>query len=189
MIHLELFIAFLQIGLFSFGGGYAALPFIEQQTVEVNHWLTMNEYLDLVAISGMTPGPIALNASTFVGMKLAGVTGAIAATAGCVLPSCVIMSIIAWCLAKYGNADAMKRVMTGLRPASAGLIAAAGLSIAITALGANTERGIAGTDPFSAMLFAAGVFALRAKKRGQIAVIAGCGLMALAVEAVRRLFF
>ena len=87
MILLELLLAFLQIGAFSVGGGYAAMPLIEAQTVTLHSWLTAVEFADLVTIAEMTPGPIALNAATFVGMRLAGVPGAIVATLGCVLPS------------------------------------------------------------------------------------------------------
>jgi chromate transporter len=81
MILLKLFWSFFLVGLFSFGGGYAAMPFIQEQVVELNGWLTMNEFIDVVTISQMTPGPIAINASTFVGMKVSGVLGAIIATA------------------------------------------------------------------------------------------------------------
>lgn len=82
MIYIELFFSFLQIGLFSIGGGYAALPLIQQQVVEVNGWLGMTEFTDLITISQMTPGPIAINGATFVGMRIGGLPGALAATAG-----------------------------------------------------------------------------------------------------------
>ena len=71
MIYLHLFLSFLQIGLFSFGGGYAAIPLIQDQVVTLNHWLSMKEFTDLVTISQMTPGPIAINSATFVGIKIA----------------------------------------------------------------------------------------------------------------------
>ena len=86
MIYLQLFLSFLQIGLFSFGGGYAAMPLIQDQVVTAHGWLSMPEFTDLITISQMTPGPIAINSATFVGMKIAGVPGAIAATVGCVFP-------------------------------------------------------------------------------------------------------
>ena len=86
MILLQLFFSFLQIGLFSFGGGYAALPLIQAQVVELHHWLDRTEFTDLITISQMTPGPIAINSATFVGIRIAGPLGAIAATLGCILP-------------------------------------------------------------------------------------------------------
>ena len=77
MITLQLFLSFLQIGLFSFGGGYAAMPLLQEQLVARNSWLSVQEFADLVTIAEMTPGPIAVNAATFVGTKLAGLPGAI----------------------------------------------------------------------------------------------------------------
>ena len=95
MTYLELFISFFKIGLFSFGGGYAAMPLIQDQVVTAHQWLSMPEFTDLVTISQMTPGPIAINSATFVGIKIAGIPGALAATLGCILPSCVIVMLIA----------------------------------------------------------------------------------------------
>lgn len=83
MIYLQLFLSFLQIGLFSFGGGYAAMPLIQAQIVDAHGWLTMSEFTDLITISQMTPGPIAVNSATFVGINIAGIPGAIVATIGC----------------------------------------------------------------------------------------------------------
>ena len=103
MIYLELFWSFLQIGLFSFGGGYAALPLIQQQVVDNHAWLSMTEFTNLITISQMTPGPIAINSATFVGIKIAGIPGAVVATLGCVLPSCIIVTIIAKLYLKYRN--------------------------------------------------------------------------------------
>ena len=91
MIYWELFLSFLQVGLFSFGGGYAAMPLIRGQVVTVHHWLSMSEFTDLITISQMTPGPIAVNSATFVGTKIAGTLGALVATFGCILPSCIIV--------------------------------------------------------------------------------------------------
>ena len=87
MIYLQLFLSFLQIGAFSFGGGYAAMPLIQEQVVLQHSWLTMDSFSNLVTIAEMTPGPIAVNAATFVGTQIAGIPGAIVATLGCILPS------------------------------------------------------------------------------------------------------
>ena len=92
MIYLELFWSFFQIGLFSFGGGYASLPLIQHQVVELHPWLTMTQFSDIITISQMTPGPVAINSATFVGIQIAGLPGAIIATLGCTLPSCIIIS-------------------------------------------------------------------------------------------------
>ena len=90
MIYLQLFLSFLQIGLFSFGGGYAAMPLIQDQVVTRYGWLSMAEFTDLITISQMTPGPIAVNSATFVGIRIAGIPGALVATFGCILPSCIL---------------------------------------------------------------------------------------------------
>ena len=95
MIYLQLFLSFLQIGAFSFGGGYAAMPLIQNQVVQLHPWLSQSEFTDLITISQMTPGPIAINSATFVGTRIAGMPGALAATAGCVLPSCILVTLLA----------------------------------------------------------------------------------------------
>ena len=95
MIYLQLFWSFIQIGMFSFGGGYAAMPLIQGQVVTDHGWLTMSEFTDLITISQMTPGPIAVNSATFVGLKIAGIPGAVVATLGCILPSCIIVTVLA----------------------------------------------------------------------------------------------
>ena len=91
MIYLELFWSFFQVGLFSIGGGYAAMPLIQDQVVDIHPWLTMTGFADIMAIAEMTPGPIAVNAATFVGIQVAGLPGALIATIGCIFPSCVIV--------------------------------------------------------------------------------------------------
>ena len=133
MIYFQLFLSFLQIGLFSFGGGYAAMPLIQEQVTELHSWLSMSEFTDLITISQMTPGPIAVNSATFVGIKIAGVPGALLATLGCILPSCVIVTLIAKLYLKYRNMSLLQGVLNSLRPAVVAMIASAGISILITA--------------------------------------------------------
>ena len=101
MIYLQLFWSFIQVGLFSIGGGYAAMPLIQSQVVELHPWLTMNEFTDLITIAEMTPGPIAVNSATFVGIRIAGFPGAVIATFGCILPSCLIVSMLAFIYYRY----------------------------------------------------------------------------------------
>ncbi len=129
-----LYLVFLQIGAFSFGGGYAAMPLIQNQVVDLHHWLSLSEFTDLVTISQMTPGPIAVNSATFVGIKIAGIPGAIVATLGCILPACIIVTIIAWLYLKYRNMKSLQVVLSTLRPAVVSLIATAGLTIIISAI-------------------------------------------------------
>ena len=133
MIYLQLFISFLQIGAFSFGGGYAAMPLIQNQVVQLHPWLTQSEFTDLITISQMTPGPIAINSATFVGTRIAGMPGALAATAGCVLPSCILVTLLAKIYLKYRNLSLLQGVLKSLRPAVIAMIAAAGASILVNA--------------------------------------------------------
>ena len=112
MILLQLFWSFLQIGLFSFGGGYADMPLIQAQIVTQHGWLGMAEFTDLVTISQMTPGPIAINAATFVGLRVAGVSGALAATVGCMLPSCVLVTLLARLYLRYRKLSLLQGVLT-----------------------------------------------------------------------------
>ena len=97
----ELFWSFFQIGLFSFGGGYASMPLIQNQVVTIRGWLTLTELADMITISQMTPGPIAINSATFVGTRLAGLPGAIVATLGCVIPSSMVVLTLAFLYYKY----------------------------------------------------------------------------------------
>ena len=98
MIYIQLFLSFLQVGALSFGGGYAAMPLIQEQVVNLHSWLSMSEFTNLITIAEMTPGPIAVNSATFVGMQIAGILGAIIATLGCILPSCITCNLAGICL-------------------------------------------------------------------------------------------
>ncbi len=129
MIYLELYITFFKIGIFSIGGGLAALPLIESAVVSEKGWLNFNEFTDLIALSQMTPGPIAVNASTFVGNKVAGFLGAIVATLGSITPGILIVSLLFYLLNKHKDTAIVKGIMLGLKPAVVALIAAAGFKI------------------------------------------------------------
>ena len=147
MILLQLFWSFLQIGTFSFGGGYAAVPLIQGQIVDQHAWLSMSEFTDLITISQMTPGPIAINSATFVGIKIAGIPGALAATLGCILPSCILVTLIARLYLKYRDLALLQGVLASLRPAVVAMIASAGISILMSAFwGADAVVAFAATN-------------------------------------------
>ena len=131
MILLELFWVFFLIGAFTFGGGYAMIAMIQQQ-VTSRGWLTAGELVDFIAIAESTPGPIAVNMATFVGAKLGGVLGAACATLGVVLPSFVVILIVARCYRAFCRSKWVKGVMSGLKPAVVGLIGSAVLTVAAT---------------------------------------------------------
>ena len=111
MIYLELLLSFMQIGLFSIGGGYAAMPLIQNQVVELHPWLTIGQFADIMTIAEMTPGPIAINAATFVGIQVAGIPGALVATFGCILPPFCIVLTLAWVYFKFRELGLVKGIM------------------------------------------------------------------------------
>ena len=123
MIYIQLFLSFLQIGLFSVGGGYAAIPLVQSLIVERQGWITMTEFTNLITIAEMTPGPIAVNSATFVGIRIAGLPGAVAATWGCIFPSCIIVSVLAYIYRRYRGGSPMGSILGSLRPAVVALIA------------------------------------------------------------------
>jgi len=127
-ILLLLYWEFCKIGLFCVGGGYASLPWIQAAVVDNYHWITMTEFIDIFTISQMTPGPIGINAATFVGTKIAGTPGAIVATLGFITPSLILCLLITYLMKKYGELSAIKGTLNGLRPAVVALICTAGLS-------------------------------------------------------------
>ncbi|HHY91188.1 MAG TPA: chromate transporter [Clostridiales bacterium] len=128
----KLFFAFMKIGAFSFGGGLAMLPLIEQEVVDVHHWLTPYEFVDIVAISEMTPGPISINTSTFVGYRTAGIFGAAAASIGVVIVSFFLVLILARRFTRIKDKPATKLVFQGIRPATLGLVMSAAISMGKT---------------------------------------------------------
>lgn len=125
---------FLQIGLFSFGGGYAAIPLIKEQVVDLHQWLSLQEFTDIITISQMTPGPLAVNTSTFVGLRLGGVWGAVTATLGCIVSGCVISVGLYIFFIKYRSLKGIGAVLHGLKAVSVGLIAGAAMTILVLAL-------------------------------------------------------
>ena len=131
MILIELFLTFLKIGAFTFGGGYAMIAMIQAEA-EKHGWLSPEELIDFVALSESTPGPLAVNMATFVGIRTGGLLGAVIATLGIVLPSFIIILIIAKFFERFKDSKAVKGVMSGLKPAVVGMIGAALISAART---------------------------------------------------------
>lgn len=187
MIYLQLFLSFLQIGLFSFGGGYAAMPLIQGQVVTLHGWLTMSEFTDLITISQMTPGPIAVNSATFVGLKIAGIPGAIVATAGCILPSCIIVTILAKLYLKYRTMDLLQGVLQSLRPAVVAMIASAGILILKNAFwGSGETISLTGTEWSMVVIFGISVLLLRKTKMNPIWVMVLAGVMKVGISMMVR---
>lgn len=140
MMLLRLFYEFFKVGLFAIGGGMATFPFLTDLAAKTG-WYTQAQLVDMVAIAESTPGPIGVNTATYVGFTVAGIPGALTATIGLITPSVIIILIIARVLARFRDSKLVQNVFYGLRPASTGLIAAAGFSVVLLALtGAQVDR-------------------------------------------------
>ncbi|GAB2485820.1 chromate transporter [Alkalibacterium psychrotolerans] len=178
MIYLELFLSFFQIGLFSFGGGYAALPLIEQELIHAQGWITNQQFIDILTLSEMTPGPIAINAATFSGNQIAGILGGVIATVGVTLPSVIIVQLLAYFYFKYQNLTIVQGIIQGLRPAVVALIASAGLTIFMTAMFGHSDWPVAFSEInwVSILLFATAIFLMRKYKASPIQVMLMTGV-------------
>ena len=177
MIYLELLWSFFQIGLFSIGGGYAAMPLIQHQVVDLHPWLTMTQFADIMTIAEMTPGPIAINSATFVGIQVAGLPGALVATLGCILPSCIIVMALAYLYYRYKGLSMVQGILSGLRPAVVAMITSAGISLLILSLYGAQElpADLSGVNWISMRIFTAAILILRRWKVNPIWVMSGAG--------------
>ena len=180
-ILLKLFVSFFKIGLFAIGGGYATMPLIRAEVVDLHAWLTVREFNDLITISQMTPGPIAVNSASFVGTVIAGPLGAVVATIACILPACIILSLLAYVFFKYQNLAFIQGLLAGLRPMVVALILSAGVSIGLNALfGTDVLRGLAPAafKLKQAVFFGISFYLLRKKKKDPILVMLLSGVFA-----------
>ena len=184
MIYLKLFISFLKIGAFSFGGGYAAMPLIESEVVSTHHWLSAAEFGDLITISQMTPGPIAINSATFVGIRIAGVFGAVTATLGCILPALILVTVIAWLYMKYRKLSMLQSILAVLRPAVVAMIAISGVKILMQAFGLN-EMTIESIRLHMVVIFIVCMVLLIKYNKNPIFVMAFAGVMNLVYNILR----
>ena len=169
MICLELFWTFFKVGLFTFGGGYAMLPLIQSEVL-AHGWMDTREIVNFIAVSESTPGPFAVNISTYIGRVTAGLGGAVCATAGVVLPSFLVILAVSAFYERFRRSRAVEGAMTGLRPAVIGLIASALVSLG-RAVFAPTAEG--GWLPVAVSLaIFAGAAVLTFRKKHPIAIIA-----------------
>lgn len=181
MVYLKLFWCFMQIGLFAIGGGYATLPLIQDQIVDNYHWLTQAELSDVITISQMTPGPIAINAASFVGMRLASWPGAIVASLACILPSFIILLCLSYFYYRYRQLDQVQAVLSGLKPAVVALIAGAGIQLLDQALSISLwQLEFAGISWLAVGILAVCLLLARRLKLDPVLVILSGGFLSLA---------
>lgn len=164
-------------------GGSAAIPLIRHQIVELHGWLTPVEFTDIITIAEMTPGPIAINSATFVGIRVVGMPGALISTFACVLPSCIIVLLLARIYYRYRSLNAVQYVLSGLRPAVVGMIASAGVSILLLACFTNGTFSFAAgnIELVSVGIFALGVCILQKWKISPLYIMGGAGVIGLIV--------
>lgn len=182
MTYITLFLTFLKIGAFTFGGGYAMLPLIQDQVI-AHGWLTNEELINFIAVSESTPGPFAVNVSTYVGMETGGILGAFCATTGVVLPSIIIILLVAKGFQKFQKNQLFSGCMAGLKPAVVGMIIAAIFSTAKTIFfpeGISVSAMTSFIAIVSFLIFVV-MLVLAVKKVHPIIIIAlsaGCGIAA-----------
>ena len=186
MLLLKLFFSFIQVGLFSVGGGYAAIPLIQDQIVSIHGLMTMEEFSDLVTVAEMTPGPISINSATFVGMRIAGISGVLICTLGCIIPSFCICLTLAHFYYKYRTVSGVQVVLASLRPAVVALIASAGASILMLGLFQAELKDIVLSNirVVELIIFIAALVILRKYKVSAVAIILGSGVAGTVVYAL-----
>ena len=188
MIYFKLFFAFVQIGLFSIGGGYAAMPLIQDQIVDIHKWVSVREFTDLITISQMTPGSISINSATFVGLKIAGFPGAVVATLGNIFPSLVVVSVLGYVYYRFQKVKIVSGILEGLRPTVIALIASAGVSIFVSALIGDNGIKNAKLNYSNLILFTVSFFLLRKYKWDPTVIMILCGLFSVVLYYVPKLF-
>jgi len=179
MLYFELFLQFFVIGALSFGGGYASLPLIQSTVVERKGWLTAAEFADVLTLSEVTPGPIALNAASFAGFRTAGIPGSVAATLGCAAPSCILVSILAVLYMKYRKGSVFSKILTAIRPAVCAMIVSSFAAVAALALFGTSvlsEIALSMLNTVSLMLFAGALLLLFTQRIPPAAVIVLSGI-------------
>ncbi len=173
---LKLFLTFFRIGAFTFGGGYAMIPLIQKEVVDNEEWLQEKDILDIIAIAESTPGPIAINSATFVGYKVAGVFGAMAATLGVVLPSFVIILTLSYVIEQFNHIDAVKYAFNGIR---AGVLAL--ILKAMYSMYRSCPKGI-----FSYIIMAGAFIAVALLGISTIYVIIGCAVLGIVYSYIAK---
>lgn len=173
---LQLFLVFLKIGAFTFGGGYAMIPIIQKEIVESKKWITDDDILEIIAIAESTPGPIAINSATFVGYRVAGFFGAFFATLGVVLPSFVVILIISFVLREFQDIPAVQYAFNGIR---AGVLAL--LIKALVSMYKKAPKGLVGYIVMAASFIITAFFDINV-----LFVIIGCAVFGLVTSLIAK---
>lgn len=175
---LQVMFSFMKVCMLAFGGGYSAVPLVANEIVEVRKWMTYAEYADLLALDELTPGPIMINCATFVGMKIAGIPGAIMATLGCCIPPAIFCFILDLIYRKYREIPAVAVVLQAMKCMSLALVATTVLQLASNIIFPG-GLAIAGLDIFSLVLAVLAFIFIRKDIINPIIVLISCGALRL----------
>ena len=177
---LEIFLVFMKIGAMSFGGAYASIPLVEKQIVEVCGWMSYSEFADLLAIDELTPGPILINCATYVGMRMASLPGAIAATAGCIAIPCLVSALLITIYHRYRDLNWLKLILQGLRCMTLAMIVSTFLKMADSILFIEKTQ----PDLLSIVLAVSSFAIIRRYRPDPVYVMLGCGVISLILSMI-----
>ena len=184
MMLLKIMFSFMKVCLLAFGGAYSAVPLVAREIVDVQQWMTYPEFADLLALDELTPGPIMINCATFVGMKLAGVPGAIAASLGCCVPPAIICFILDMLYRKYREIPMVAVVLQAMRCMSLALIISTLIDLSLNILFPGSELLLMNLDLISLVLAVTAFILIRKDVINPILVLIGCGALRILLSLV-----
>lgn len=179
---LRIFLAFVRVGAIAFGGAYAAIPLVEQEVVMNEGFMTYSEFVDLLALDEITPGPILINSATFVGMKVAGIPGAIAATLGCILVPCVAAISLLLLFRRYKNTTIVQSIVLTLKCMALALIASTMVKLAMNALMPEGLPMDTAHAVYAAAVMCVAFYLMHWRKLSPLPVMLGCGVLNVVVS-------
>ncbi len=178
---LRIFIAFVRVGAVAFGGAYAAIPLVEQEVVTNAGFMTYSEFVDLLALDEITPGPILINSATFVGMKLAGIPGAVAATLGCILVPCIVAITLLFLFRKYKDTTLVQSIVLTLKCMALALIVSTMIKLGTNAIVPDGSAADVMHASYVTTVMCAAFYLMHWKKLGPLPVMLGCGALNVVV--------
>ncbi len=184
---LDIFLSFVKIGAMCFGGAYAAIPIVEKEVVYVQKWMTIAEFSDLVAMDELTPGPIIINSASFVGMRLAGVWGAIVASVGAIVVPCLVTTIMIFIFRKFKDIKGMNEVIYTIKCMTVALIISTALSIILNAVFPGKVISLNNIDYLLLAMGIVGFLVIRKFKPNPLYVMLTCGAINLIVRGLLKL--
>lgn len=182
-ILLNIFLAFLRVGAIAFGGAYAAIPLVEQEVVTNAGFMTYSEFVDLLALDEITPGPILINSATFVGMKVAGMPGAVAATLGCILVPCIVAISLLFLFRKYKNTRLVQSVVLTLKCMALALIVSTMVTLGMNAVMPNGNSLNFSHAAYAVVVMCIAFYLIHWRKLSPLPVMLGCGVLNVVISA------